>query len=128
MVVREMDLDTAIDAHMQWKSTLRAALEHKHALDATFIAQDDQCELGKWLHGEAKVAWGATFTWSELAKRHAAFHLVAAEAARLINADQKAQAEAWLSGPEYQVASKQVVLAIIQLKRRVDGGTLVNTR
>ncbi len=48
-----MNFDQAISAHVQWKSKLAAYIaKPDHSLHAEIIAKDDQCELGKWIHGE----------------------------------------------------------------------------
>ena len=111
-----MNLDNAIDAHAQWKIRLRTAIQTKQPLDAAKIARDDQCELGKWLHGEAKAKYGSAPIFAELLSRHAAFHLAAAEVAKAIEAGQYAEAERLLGASNFTVASRQVTMAIMELK------------
>lgn len=49
-----MDLNNAIAKHSEWKTKLRSAITRKETLDASTISKDNCCDLGKWLHGEAK--------------------------------------------------------------------------
>lgn len=111
-----MNLDNAIDAHAQWKIRLRTAIQTKEALDAAKIAREDQCELGKWLHGEAKARYGHAPVFAELLKRHAAFHVAAAEVANAIGAGKYAEAERLLAAPAFVTASRQVTVAVMELK------------
>ncbi|MFZ5446444.1 MAG: CZB domain-containing protein [Myxococcota bacterium] len=111
-----MNLDNAIDAHAQWKIKLRTAIRTRQPLDADTIAKDNVCELGKWLHGEAKERYGATPAWAELLQLHATFHRAAAEVAKAISAGKYDEAERLLTAPAYVTASKQVTVAIMQLK------------
>ena len=53
-----MDLDQAIAKHAEWKFMFRSAIFKKETLDVNSIARDDCCELGKWLHLEAKAKFG----------------------------------------------------------------------
>lgn len=111
-----MNLDDAIDAHAQWKIRLRTAIHTKQPLDTATIARDDQCELGKWLHGEAKARYGTAPIFAELLSRHAVFHVAAGDVAKAIEAGQFAEAERLLGAPAFVVASRQVTMAIMELK------------
>lgn len=48
------DFDNAVEAHRAWKVKLRHAIAAKEHLDAATICKDDQCALGKWLHGDGQ--------------------------------------------------------------------------
>jgi methyl-accepting chemotaxis protein len=72
-----MDLSTAISAHAEWKTKLRSAAEKKESLNVATIAADNCCELGKWLHGEAKAKYGALPAYKECLTNHAGFHRAA---------------------------------------------------
>ena len=89
----DFDFDAAIEAHRQWKVTLRKAIADHDRLDSDRICRDDQCPLGRWLHGPGKSSWGHRPSFVALLDTHAAFHQTAAAVARQINAGHYAQAE-----------------------------------
>jgi methyl-accepting chemotaxis protein len=113
-----MDFNEAIKAHSEWKMKLRHAIASQAQLDAAMIARDDQCALGKWLHGESKNQYGMLASHRECIRHHAAFHRAASNVASTINARDFTNAEAMLArGTEYALTSNAVVIAIGALKR-----------
>lgn len=113
-----MDLDKAVAAHMQWKLKLRTAIVRKEQLDAVSACRDDQCELGKWLHGPGRMQYGAQGTFTRLVQTHRTFHTEVGNVAREVNAGRYPQAEALLaSGSAFTKASTDVGVAIGALKR-----------
>ena len=68
MSVADFDFDKAIDAHRQWKVKLRAAIAERGHLDADTICKDDQCPLGKWIHGEGGKKWSHKPRFVELTR------------------------------------------------------------
>jgi hypothetical protein len=112
-----MDLDNAISKHAQWKIQLRSAIYKQEALHAENIAQDNLCELGKWLHGDGKEKFGSLTSYYTCVVTHAAFHTEASRVATVINAKRFAEAEAMLEGGKpYALASSAVMSAILALK------------
>jgi methyl-accepting chemotaxis protein len=113
-----MDLDKAIASHTDWKARLQAAIQDMEQLDARAIGMDDQCELGKWLHGAGKAQFRHLGSFETALLRHAAFHKCAGKVAIAINAGKHAEAKAMLRiGTPYAVASNAVGVAIIALKK-----------
>jgi hypothetical protein len=113
-----MDLDQAIERHAQWKVKFRQAISNKETMDAETIAKDNCCELGKWLHGDAKTKFGHLASQSECIKKHAAFHIEAGKVAKAINAKNFADAAAMIdAGTPYATASNAVGVAITKLKK-----------
>ena len=113
-----MDLDSAISKHSEWKVKLRSAISKQEAMDAISIAKDNCCELGQWLHGEAKAKFGKLSSYSECVTKHAAFHVEAGKIASTINAKHFAKAETMLSpGSVYNTVSNTVATAIMRLKK-----------
>ncbi|HOY21608.1 MAG TPA: CZB domain-containing protein [Cellvibrio sp.] len=113
-----MDLDSAIQKHSEWKMKFRTAISKKESLDAATIAKDNCCELGKWLHGEAKLKFSKLASHNECMTKHAAFHQEAGKVAALINAAKYSEAEAAIgSGTAYATVSSAVGVAIIKLKK-----------
>ena len=113
-----MDLNQAIAKHAEWKVKFRAAISKQEAMDADTISKDNCCELGKWLHGEAKIKLGRFASYSECVSKHAAFHVDAGKVARSINAKKYTEAESMLgAGTSYATASSAVAAAIAHLKK-----------
>lgn len=113
-----MDLVSASQAHMEWKVRLRAAISRKERLDARAIAADNRCELGEWLHGEARRQYGDLPEYAALLERHATFHREASAVAKTINAGDYAAATRMLeAGTPYVAATNAVGAAIHGLRR-----------
>jgi hypothetical protein len=113
-----MDLESAIRKHSEWKIRLRGAIFKKETLDAATISQDNCCELGKWLHGEARTKFGRLASHAECIKKHAAFHTEAGKVASTINGKRYTEAEAMMGGDtSYAQVSSSVAIAIMHLKK-----------
>jgi hypothetical protein len=113
-----MDLETAIQAHGEWKLKLRGAIQKKEQLDAASIAKDNVCPLGQWLHGEAKAKYAAAKTYASCVDKHATFHREAGKVAAAINVGKYDDASAMLAaGTSYAAASSAVATAIIDLRK-----------
>ncbi len=116
-----MDLDDAIHRHTEWKVKFRTAMERHEQLDAALIAKDNCCELGKWLHGEGKSRWSALPAYRSCVAKHSEFHAVASRVAQAINGKRFQEAEAMLAAQTpYSTASREVVTAIMRLKREAN--------
>jgi hypothetical protein len=94
-----MDLDHAIEAHRQWKVRLRMFINGTSAerLDPAAVAKDNQCDLGKWIHGPA-TAYASRPCYVALKGAHAEFHASAARVVTKAVAGDTAGAEGVLSG------------------------------
>ncbi len=113
-----MDLDQAVAKHAEWKVKFRKAITAKEQLDTVSIAKDNCCELGKWLHGEAKTRFSGLNTYRDCLTKHAAFHTEAGKVAKLINQAAYQQAEQALgAGSSYSNASTEVGVAISKFKK-----------
>ena len=115
-----MDLDQAIQKHSEWRTKFRSAISKKETMDESTISKDDCCELGKWLHSDAKVK--RLYSYQECVTKHARFHQEAGKVAKLINARKYTEAEAAIgAGSSYSTASSEVGAAIIKLKKEATG-------
>jgi methyl-accepting chemotaxis protein len=113
-----MDLDSAIGKHAEWKMKFRNAISKQEQMDAATIAKDNCCDLGKWLHGEAKTSFSRLASYAECVKKHAAFHVEAGKVATAINAKKYAEAEAMIGGGTiYAQASSAFGVATMQFKK-----------
>lgn len=115
-----MDLNQALEKHAEWKIKFRAAISKKETMDDATISRDNCCDLGKWLHGDAKAKLSHLKSYSDCLLKHAHFHTEAGKVARAINAKQYDIAEAMLgSGTGYSHASNEVGVAITHLKKEL---------
>jgi len=108
-----VDLSKAIEAHVQWKTKFRMAIQKQESMDAVTISRDDCCEVGKWLHGEGRKQHGQLPSFQEVVREHAKFHKVAGNVATTINAKRFAEAEQIISnGTEFASQSSAVDVAL----------------
>ena len=115
--VADFDFDTAIDAHRKWKVKLRSAIAAHETLDAQTICRDDQCPLGRWIHGPGGAKWGSRPRFVELTQRHAEFHRAAGDVAGKINAGAYAEAERLIgAGSRFAEISVEVITQLSQAK------------
>lgn len=112
-----MNFEEAITAHQRWKTRLRVLIDGKstETLDPKVVCRDDQCELGKWIHGDGGKAMGAKPEFGEMKTTHAAFHVVAGNVVKKALAGDKAGAGVMLDGDLFQASSK-VIAAISKCK------------
>lgn len=117
-ILAEIDIDTAIAAHENWKLRLQNYLNGNSTenLQAEVVCLDDRCDLGKWLHGPGGQRLGKYPAFSVLVARHKYFHVQASTVVALAQANDKEQATKTLDG-SYRHASTQVVLLLKELKR-----------
>lgn len=114
----DLDVNAAVEAHLQWKVKLRSAIAQHERLDAQSICRDDACVLGKWLHNSGQRRYAGRTLFTELVDKHRGFHRVAGHIAETINQGQYDQAERMLgAGGEFARASNEVSLALNGLKR-----------
>ncbi len=121
-VLAELDIDTAIAAHENWKVRLhnQIAGTSTEQLDPALICLDNRCDLGKWLHGKGGAQLGSYPAFSVLVARHKYFHVQASTVAAHVQAGDRDAAEKALNGP-FKHGSNQVVLLLKELKRGLGG-------
>lgn len=114
----EIDLDTAIASHENWKLRLQNVLDGKSSeiLQPEVICQDKHCDLGHWLHGPGGQRLGHYPAFQILMARHKNFHVQASTVVALAHSGDAEKARLTLDAP-YRHASTQVVLLLRQLKR-----------
>lgn len=115
-----MDLDTALAAHSDWKVNLRIAISSQKTLDASRIASDCQCDFGRWLKGDGRVAHASSPSFKLCDTSHTEFHRCAGKIAEMINRkDLAGAAEQLEAGTPFSRASQSVALAIRRLKNEI---------
>ena len=114
---KTMNLDKAAEAHLAWRTKLLRAAETGERLDARTISADNCCELGKWLHADARTLFGGRSELADLTRAHAAFHCEAGKVAEVINRGDTRTAVSMLeAGTPYSNASQVVGVALHRLK------------
>jgi hypothetical protein len=114
-----MNFDEAIQVHAAWKVVLSTYLRRiDGTLKAAEARVDNRCALGRWLHGEGKK-YSSTAEYQILVSEHARFHRAAGEVIDKANSGQAMNADRILHfDSEYGIASRNVVKAIMDLKRK----------
>lgn len=113
----EINIMDAINAHVQWKIRLDKYLNgtSEEKLDPKIICRDDQCKLGKWLHGPAlKYFHNDDAGFKTLRDDHAQFHVIAGNVVTNVQMNNMAAAE-MLMNSEYLRASRKVVRGLTKL-------------
>ena len=115
-----MNFDNAINSHAQWKRKLASYLSKPdQSLKASVIGVDNECELGKWLHGEGGK-YSKLPEFSTLMSDHARFHQAAADVVRRADSGQKVSDEVALgSNSKFGAASTAVVKSLMAMKSEV---------
>ncbi len=118
------EIARAIGAHGHWKAQLRAAIASGELdVKVASIRVDDQCALGKWLHGSNMADSERDHDHHEIVARlHAEFHRVAARVAELALSGNKAEAQKLMDlDGEFTHASAKLTLAMMTWKHALAG-------
>jgi hypothetical protein len=112
-----LNMKDAIDAHLAWKARLKAQLEGGggEMLEVGQVASDDQCALGKWLHGEARQRFSNLPEYIDLLRLHSKFHLDAGKILIELHKGNKEIADTMLHGIDFRNDSDRVQLALVRL-------------
>jgi methyl-accepting chemotaxis protein len=115
-----MNFDEAIQAHASWKMKLSSYLRNPDgSLNPDEICKDNQCTLGKWLHGEGK-AYAANTEYGMLKTAHANFHKEAADIVRRATGGQKVSDETVLGAKsKFSDYSAQIVTLLRNLRNKM---------
>lgn len=115
-----MDLNQAILAHQQWKSRLNQFLggSSQEVLDPATTGKDDQCELGKWIHGEGRREFRDEPAFLALHDCHEHFHRKAGEVVKMVRLGHVKEAQE-IYDREFPQDSKEIALSIHRLKKLV---------
>ena len=122
-VKRGFDVLETINSHVQWKVSLERYVNgtSDEKFDIEIICRDDQCKLGKWIHGSALECFQADDEgFKTLRNDHAHFHVVASQVVANVQAKKKDAAENLMHG-EYAYASRKVVHALTELSKQLTG-------
>jgi hypothetical protein len=117
-----MNFDDAIAAHIKWKVRLNQFIDGTSAekLSSATICKDNLCDLGKWIYSEG-AQYKSKGQYQDLVKKHANFHVCAADVVKKVESNDKAGAKTALGGA-FASASKETVTAIMELKKEAAKG------
>lgn len=115
-----MNFDDAINAHAAWKMKLSSYIRNPDdSLDPDVVCKDDQCILGKWIHGEG-ASYSANNEYGMLKAAHASFHKEAADIIRRAKKGEKVTDEVSLGAKsKFAEYSNQIVTHIRTLRAKV---------
>lgn len=114
-----MNLSSMLRAHAEWVAHLRETLYGDGVFNRTLVADDEACELGRWLKRiEPRCAGSAEYLAARQA--HAGFHRRAAHCMELIGTGRRndALAETGKTG-ELRRLSRELVKTLQDLDRAV---------
>ncbi|MFO1349928.1 MAG: CZB domain-containing protein [Gammaproteobacteria bacterium] len=116
-----LNFRTAIEAHQKWKARLQAVIDENssESLSVEVISRDDQCALGKWIHGVGGQRFGHGDLFQKLRKNHAFFHVCAGRVLQLAQAGKKSDAQAILMSGDYARVSQDVVMDLAHMYKQV---------
>ena len=99
-----MDIDSAIQAHSNWKLRLFNYARGKPAgeIDLQSLWKDDFCLLDRWLQDEGRK-YSDHPKFARLLETHSAFHACAASLGALLERGQGAQVQSQLGSPDSEI-------------------------
>jgi hypothetical protein len=117
----QINISDAVAAHMKWKGRLQSYLDgtSQEQLDPMVICRDDQCVLGKWIHGPALNYFHGDEGFHKLRSDHANFHFIAGTVVKKVQENDKAGADALFKN-DYAHASRDVIHDLTELNKHLN--------
>lgn len=114
-----LNFKTALESHLGWKVRLMNVIDgtSEETIDPRIVSCDDQCTLGKWLHGEGAIQFGEQVGFQNVVTAHAHFHRCAGHALELALDGKNQEAAAEVSGGAFAKASLEVSRYLMRLWR-----------
>jgi hypothetical protein len=108
---------SAIETHVKWKMRLQDYIEGRseEKLQEDMICRDDQCVLGRWIHGPGGSMYGTHPLFAELRDTHAEFHRNAAFVVILTKDQRQTEARRELNQGEYARTSINIKRLLARL-------------
>jgi hypothetical protein len=114
-----MDIRPPLRAHAEWLAQLREYVYGAGAPDLHVLVRDDQCELGRWIYGDA-VVFRHLPEYEAARQAHAFFHAEAAQVVRLMQAGRRHEAALAIErGGPLQNRSATMIRAFLWLGQRL---------
>ena len=119
-ILDDLDVMDAINAHVHWKMRLEKYINgtSEEKLDPNIICLDNQCKLGKWIHGAAVEHFHDDESLTDLREQHAKFHVFASRIVENVLAGNKPAAQDLMDG-DYKYTSRKVVFALTELRKHL---------
>lgn len=117
----EMDFESAVEAHMKWKARLSNFVSgmSKEQLKSSVVCKDDQCQLGKWIHGPGSK-YSSMKSFGGLKTNHAHFHKAAGDIVAAVEQNNKKLANQLLQdGSEFSKYTNLTVESIYNIQEAV---------
>lgn len=117
--VAGLNFKTALESHLKWKVRLMSVIDgtSEETIDPRIVSCDDQCTLGKWLHGEGTNQFGEQLGFQHVLASHAHFHRCAGHTLALALDGKNKEAAAEVSGGAFAKASLEVSRYLMRLWR-----------
>lgn len=117
----EIDILAAINSHIQLKKQLQEYINGKsdEGFDAAHLCRDDQCDLGKWVHSQAREHFSENEKYQNLCSKHARFHSITSDVIRMVHENDRPAAMQLLHD-EHKRASRELFMALSELNRLVE--------
>ena len=105
-----LDVLGAVSAHQAWSGRLRNVLDGRsqEILDPAVVCKDDQCVLGKWIHGPGQKCCAHLSDFPVLRSKHGDFHRLAADVLKAHAGGHRDRANALLES-DFKTVSHEVV-------------------
>lgn len=119
-IKEEINILDAINAHILWKIRLEKYLNgtSEEKLDPKVICLDNQCKLGKWIHGTAQEHFQDDESLVYLRDEHAKFHVFASHIVSSVQANNPGAAQEIFDG-DYKYTSRKVIFALTELSKHI---------
>lgn len=119
-IKEEINILDAINAHILWKIRLEKYMKgtSEEKLDPKVICLDNQCKLGKWIHGTAQEHFKDDESLTYLREEHAKFHVFASHIVTKVQANDLAAAQELFEG-DYKYTSRKVIFALTELSKHI---------
>lgn len=116
-VADDLDFMGAIEAHIRWKVRLESYIsgESKEQLDPAVVGTDNQCALGKWIHGPGGARYDSLPVFQGLKESHAGFHQCAAQVIQNVDLGDTEKASEILTRGCYAKYSNKVKAELARL-------------
>ncbi len=119
----QINIRLLLRAHAEWIIHLREYVYGSGSLDVRVTMRDDQCDLGRWIYGEA-ARYRHLPEYEAARQAHAVFHAEAAQVVQMMKAGRRHEAAlATGHGGRLRNQSAAMVRSFIRLSQRLTSGS-----
>jgi len=117
-----LNFKLAIEAHQKWKKRLSDVVDGNsdEVLQVDLVSRDDQCLLGKWIHGPGSQKFWLSEQFIRLKNNHAHFHVCAGNVLHLAQTDRQQEAALELKEGDYTRVSQEVIRDLVAVYTQVE--------